>query len=271
MTRNKALIALLACIIIIPLIYFLLFPNKPKVATTTQPISTVTNLTATLVNKQEYPHDTLAFTEGLEFVGDKLVEGTGDYGKSFIAETDLATNKTIIKHRNNNTDFGEGITVLNGRLYQLTYKEGKAYQYNYATMKLEKTFPLTPEGWGMTNDGKSLIVSNGTADITYYNPITFTIEKKIQVSDNMGLRNNINELEYVDGSIYANIYTTNTIIKFDAQTGKIQGSLDASFIANKLGNNKNIDVMNGIAYNKATKTFFITGKLWPKIFEVTIQ
>jgi glutamine cyclotransferase len=225
-----------------------------------------------------YPHDTGAFTEGLEWYDNFLYEGTGDpdkKGVSKLAKIELQTGKDIQQVRLSKEYFGEGITLLNGKIYELTYQEGKCFVYDAKTFKKTGEFAYSGEGWGMTNDGKYLIMGDGTSNLYYRDPATFQVMKTVSVSDNNGPLVSINELEYVDGFIYANVYLTNYIVKIDPQTGKVVGKADFSFVLNKYAPGevsdeaqKNSAVLNGIAYDSAGKRFFVTGKYWPKLFEV---
>jgi len=223
---------------------------------------------------RDYPHNNLHFTQGLEFHNNHLYEGTGEYGKSGIYKSDYVSGNVLLEKKLPESYFGEGITILNNKLYQLTYKEQTGFVYNLSDFALIDSFKFaSKEGWGLTNDGTHLIMSDGTAFLTWINPITYEIEKQVQVADHQRVWQYINELEYVDGSIWANVWTTNQIVRIDAETGQILGSVDLEGILSIMHQNQNqrIDVLNGIAYNKRTSTFFITGKLWPKIFEIEIE
>ncbi|MFT4202287.1 MAG: glutaminyl-peptide cyclotransferase [Chitinophagaceae bacterium] len=228
-----------------------------------------------------YPHDTAAYTEGLFFYDGELYESTGGFGnaedahKSFIVKRAIQDAKPLQKMDLTPGIFGEGINIINGKLYQLTWQEHKVFVYDAKTWSKVGGFSWPQEGWGMTNDGKSLIISTGSSNLYYVNPNDFSVEKIVGVNNNYGPLNKINELEYVDGMIYANRFETNTIYKIDPTTGKVVGTLDLTDINPKNGINYNAgsdgnNVLNGIAYNPATKTFFVTGKNWPKIFEIRL-
>ena len=216
-----------------------------------------------------FPHLRSSYTQGLEFNNGVLYEGTGQYGQSMIAQMDLNTG-TIAANKNIKLDenyFGEGITVFGETLFQLTWKEQKCFLYNKQTMQLLKEIPYNGEGWGLCNDGKSIIMSDGTERITFRNPTTFAIERTIEVYDNEGPIDKINELEYINGKIYANIYTTNKIIVIEPLNGKILSIIDGSEIeaaGRGIG-----EVMNGIAVNNGK--IYMTGKNWEKLFEVKID
>ena len=220
-----------------------------------------------------YPHDSTSFLEGLEWHDGFLYEGSGDpdyTGKSKLAKVDLVTGKDIQKINLAKEYFGEGITVLNNKIYELTYKEGKCFVYDFKTFNKLKEFNYDGEGWGMTNDGQYLIMDNKTDKLVYRDPNTFDIVKQVGVSDNNGPLSEINELEYVDGFIYANVYTRDIIVKIDPKTGSVVAKADLSKIWNTAGQTENdrADVLNGIAYDATQKRFFITGKNWSKLFEV---
>ena len=238
-------------------------------------------MTYTITNV--YPHNTGSFTEGLEWHDGFLYEGTGDPdhkntgkpGKSKLAKIDLSTGKDVQQLYLTDDYFGEGITILNGKIYQLTWQEGKCFVYDYKTFKKIGEFTYKGEGWGMTNDGKYLIMNNSGDKLVYRDPVTFQIVKELGVTDNNGPLASINELEYVDGFIYSNVYLTNKIVKIDPSNGKVVAQADFSFVLNKYApglvsdeEQKSSAVLNGIAYDSVGKRFFVTGKLWPKLFEV---
>ncbi len=229
-----------------------------------------------LVN--QYPHDPAAFTEGLEYINGFLYESTGQYGKSDLRKTDLKTGKVLLQQKMVKKYFGEGLTVLNGKIYQLTYKEATGFVYDLATLKQEKTFTFnTPEGWGMTNDGHSLIFDDGGNILHFMDPNTLKETKQVSVNDEYGPVTQLNELEYIKGYIYANRWQTDVIYKIDPTTGKVMGVADlrslrsAAGIPLPSGRENTPEVMNGIAYDVATNRIFITGKNWPKIFEVKLD
>jgi glutaminyl-peptide cyclotransferase len=228
-----------------------------------------------------YPHDTSAFTEGLQLVDGKLYEGTGDYIHSALQIADIKTGKVLQQHKMG-TDkiFGEGIQVFKDKIYQLTYQNKLVYVYDKKDItKPIKTFEWPSEGWGMTNDGTSLIVSDGTTYIYYVNPEDFKIYKSIQVLDNNGPVNYINELEYIDGFIYANVFTKDIVIKINPANGHVVGVMNFAgllqqYAAKEIaqpGFSLNDNVLNGIAWDSTTKKMYITGKRWPKLFEVSLN
>ncbi|HMI78877.1 MAG TPA: glutaminyl-peptide cyclotransferase [Ferruginibacter sp.] len=224
-----------------------------------------------------YPHDTSAYTQGLEFYKGKLYEGTGDYSESSLRITDIKTGKVEKKHMiGKDSIFGEGITIFKDKLYQLTWQSHIVYVYDVNNIdKPIKTFNWPYEGWGITNNGTDLIISDGSANLYFVNPDDFKLKTTISVSDNGGPIDSINELEYIGGSIYANVYQSEFILKIDPSSGHVLGKMELPGLAQKFFANQYIpnrtDVLNGIAYDTATKRMFITGKRWPKLFEVKMN
>ena len=240
-----------------------------------------TNNTVPVLNIKyihSYPHDTTSFTEGLLFHNGELFESTGSpeylpQTRSLFGPVDLRTGRINKKAEINRSNyFGEGIAFLDGKVFQLTYKSRTGFAYDATTFKKLKEFVIPrKEGWGLTTDGMNLIMSDGTYELTYLNPETFQIIKKITVTENGIARGNLNELEYIKGFIYANIWTTNTIVKIDPGNGKVVGKLDLSLYASEARYNyKGSLEMNGIAYDSVENRIFITGKLWPEIYEFQI-
>lgn len=222
---------------------------------------------ATIANS--YPHSATSFTQGLEFNDGVLYEGTGQKGQSLVAQVDLNSGNHLKKIGLDGNYFGEGITILGDKLYQLTWQEQKCFVYNKKTLVLEKDIPYIGEGWGLCNDGTSLIMSNGTERLTFRNPKTFEIERTIEVYSHMGPVANLNELEYADDLIYANVWMTNKIAVIDPRNGKVLSEIDATdLVAKGKGNG---DVLNGIAFNGANNKWYMTGKNWTKLFEVTFK
>jgi glutamine cyclotransferase len=213
-------------------------------------------------------HEVSAYTQGLEFYNGDFYESTGQYGTSYVAKVDLKNGYALEKVELPSTYFGEGLTILNDTVYQITWQSGLCKMYN---MKFEAIGEMqyTGEGWGLTNNGKSIIMSNGTDKIVWRDPKTFQVTKEIQVySDQSGI-GNLNELELINGSLYANIYTDNKYVEIDTATGKVLSYIDAAEIVNEqpIG----VDYLNGIAYKKETNQIFVTGKLWPSLYEVIFE
>jgi glutaminyl-peptide cyclotransferase len=224
-----------------------------------------------------YPHDTGAYTQGLEFYKGKLYEGTGDYKNSSLRITDYKTGKVEKKHMmGSDTVFGEGITILKNKIYQLTWRSHIVYVYDIKNIeKPVATFKWPYEGWGLTNNGTDLIVSTGTANLYFVNPDDFKVKSTISVTDNSGNVNYLNELEYIDGFVYANVYESEHIVKIDPVSGHVLGKMDLTGIIQKFAPNyipePMDEVLNGIAYDSATKKILVTGKRWPKMFELRLN
>lgn len=223
-----------------------------------------------------HPHDTSSFTQGLEWHNGKLLEGTGMKGKSKLMWVNLTDGKADKLIKLGDDYFGEGVTLLNNKIYQITWQEQKCFVYDANTLKKIAEFNYEGEGWGLTNNGTELIMSNGSSDLVFRDPNNFKILKTITVSNNYGPLSNLNELEFVNGFIYANIWTDRykKIVKIDANTGKVVGELNLDDILKKYAPNANeskIDVLNGIAYDSVQQRFFITGKYWPYLFELKLK
>lgn len=227
-------------------------------------------LTYQIVNT--FPHSKTHYTQGLEFYNNVLYEGTGEYGTSGIFKIKLETGNIEQSKMLDAKYFGEGITILNDKIFQLTYKTQKGFVYQFSDLALIDSFQFqSAEGWGLTNDGTSLIMSDGTHLLTWLNPKDFSVVKTIQVANNKGIINNLNELEYINGTIYANVYTTDLIVQIDPGTGKILSEINMAGIINMYKNSTDkIDFLNGIAYQKKNNRLFVTGKYWPKIFEIKL-
>ncbi len=224
-------------------------------------------MTYQLVNT--YPHDVTSYTQGLIYDSKEglLFEGTGNYAESKLIKIRVGDEKAKKEIQISDKYFGEGITMWHDSIFQLTYKNKKGFYYD-REFNLLGEFTYPSEGWGLTTDGTSLIMSDGSATLFYLNPRTFEIEKSIQVFNDKGLMYNINELEYVDGIIYANIYQSDFIAKIDAHSGKLIALINMKGILDKKLVKGRIDVLNGIAYNPQMNTFYVTGKWWPSLFEV---
>ncbi len=218
-----------------------------------------------------YPHDTDAFTEGLVFLNGRLFESTGLNGQSTLREVDLASGKVLRATPLMQEYFGEGLAVLNAKAYQLTWQTHKGFVYDRDTFKLEKDFAYTGEGWGLTTDGKSLIMSDGTSQIRYLDPATFAVQRTFTVTRQGQPVDQVNELEYIKGEIYANVWKTNDVLRIDPQTGHVTGVIDFSGLLPLEDRRYNTDVLNGIAYDAAADRLFVTGKNWDKLFEVKLK
>ncbi|WP_297702604.1 glutaminyl-peptide cyclotransferase [uncultured Eudoraea sp.] len=223
----------------------------------------------------EYPHDLKAFTQGLEFYNDTLYESTGSGGnaKSFIRKLDFKTGKILQQKDLAKNYFGEGITILNDKLYQLTWQSRMGFVYRLQDFKELNSFQYgeSKEGWGLCNDGKMIYKSDGTEKIWLLDPETLTEVSYIETVTNKSIFNKANELEYVDGKIYANVWQKESMMIIDAESGAIVGVINMAGLKNKVKKHTNLDVLNGVAYNPGRGTFFVTGKNWDKLFEIKIM
>ncbi len=220
-----------------------------------------------------YPHDTSSYTQGLEFYGGKLYESTGLEGESKLRVVDLKTGKPAKSIDIDKTVFGEGITILHDTIYQITWKSKICYVYDAKTWKQIKTFTYNTEGWGLTNDGKNIIMSDGSDKIYFRDPSTFDVVKVISVRTNEGPLDSLNELELINGFLYANVYLEDDIVKINLESGIVVGKIDMKGILEKAGyQNTKLEsegaVLNGIAFDSANNKIYVTGKLWPALFEV---
>lgn len=214
-----------------------------------------------------YPHDSKAFTEGLLFHDNRLFESTGLLGKSTLREVDIATGAIIKQHDVSGYYFAEGLTNFKNKLVQLTWKRGRAFLYDFETLNINDTFDLPGETWGVTTIDKLLVISNGTSELIFYDPNSQKIVKTLNVHDQGRKIQGLNELEYADGRLYANVWPTPCIAEISPGTGAVQGWLNLSALLPAPTTNwKN--VMNGIAYDSDKKRFFITGKHWPYLYEI---
>jgi len=228
-------------------------------------------LSFTLVNT--YPHDNKAYTQGLEFYNGVLYEGTGQRGESTLRKTNYKTGNIELKVDLEPRFFGEGITFLNGKIYQLTWEETTALVYDAKTLKKLKELPYAKkiEGWGLTNDGKYLYQSDGSEKIYKLNPEDLSVIDYVNVYSKDTKVKELNELEWVDGKIYSNVYQKNAIVIINPSTGVVEGVINLAELESKTTPIAERDVLNGIAYNPITKTFFVTGKNWDKMFEIKIN
>ena len=246
--------------------------NDPSIAPLPSGIAAPANISFSVI--AQHPHDTSAYTQGLQLYNGKMYEGTGDFTTSSLRITDYKTGKVEKKHMmGSDKIFGEGINIFNNKIYQLTWQSNIAYVYDLKNIdKPVKTFAWPYEGWGITNNGKDLIISDGSANLYFVNADDFKVKNTLAVEDNNGPVQELNELEYIDGFVYANVYQTNFIIKIDPESGHVVGKMT---MTNLLQPSEIIpertDVLNGIAYDSTSKTMFITGKRWPKLFEVKLN
>ena len=218
----------------------------------------------------EYPHSRSSYTQGLQFVDGELWEGTGEYGRSRLLRTDLATGKALQSQANPKDEFGEGITVLGDKIYQLTWLKGRMHIYDRKSLKRIATHTYKGEGWGLTSDGTKLYMSDGTSNIRVLNLETLKVERYIGVTLRGESISYLNELEWIEGRIWANVYTTNHIVIINPADGVVEGVIDLTDILPKKEQDNKTDVLNGIAYDSASKRIFVTGKNWSKLFEIKL-
>ena len=244
-------------------------------STTNKAENTATNAAAPVNYGYEivhiYPHDPGAFTQGLVFINGKLYEGTGEAGRSSLREVDLETGHVLKKVDVPEPYFGEGIALLNNKIYQLTWQHQIGFIYNADTFEQVGKFNYTGEGWGLTTDGHSLILSDGSNRIRFLDPDSFQVTKTIAVLDGNLPVKELNELEYVNGEIYANIWHDNRIVTINPQNGRITGWIDLNGLLPPGDVHDEEAVLNGIAYDQAGNRLFVTGKLWPRLFEIKLK
>ncbi|MBE2221636.1 MAG: glutaminyl-peptide cyclotransferase [Anaerolineae bacterium] len=254
-----------------------LLPTQIPSTATAVPIPTETTATSTspviytyeIINS--YPHDPNAFTQGLIYVDDVLYEGTGRNGQSSLREVDLETGVVQNSSTIPEQYFGEGITVFNDKIYQLTWKNQTGFIYDQDSFELLGTFSYPTEGWGLTHDGEQLIMSDGTNNLYFLDPDTLEIKNKIPVFDENGNPVMLlNELEYINGDVYANVWQTNRIARINPTTGQVTAWIDLTGILSPDLLTQPVDVLNGIAYDAENGRLFVTGKLWPTLFEIKL-
>ncbi len=218
-----------------------------------------------------FPHDRTAFTQGLVFLDGKMIESTGLNGHSTLREVDLTSGRVLRQAPVPDQYFAEGLAVLGGKAYQLTWQAQKGFVYDEANFRVEREFTYTGEGWGLATDGHSLIMSDGTAQIRFLDPATFKVERTIQVAVKGQPVNQLNELEYIKGEIFANVWRTDFVVRIDPANGAVTGVVNFTGLLPLAERDPTTDVLNGIAYDNATDRLFVTGKLWPKLYEVRLK
>lgn len=220
---------------------------------------------------RSFPHDPDAFTQGMIFQDGFLYEGTGLNGRSSIRKVELATGKVLRKRDLAPEFFGEGLTAWRGRLVQLTWQSQTGFVYDRASFRPLSHFSYPGEGWGLTHDGRRLILSDGTPQLRFLDPVTFAEQARVTVTDEGRPLPFLNELEHVRGEVYANIWPTNRIARIDPKTGKVKGWIDLTGLLNPADQGgRAVDVLNGIAYDARGDRLFVTGKLWPRLFEIKL-
>lgn len=218
-----------------------------------------------------YPHSTESYTQGLTFYKGEFYEGTGLEGKSKLMQVDLKNGKPIREIKLDNKYFGEGITILRDTIYQLTWRNNVVLVYTLKDFKKVKEYRIDTEGWGITHDGQNLIVSTGSGDLYFYDPSTFRMLTKTTVMEGNAPAFNLNELEYIEGYVYANQYQYPYILKIDPKTGNVAARYDLNDMWKRVqALDPDVDVPNGIAYDETTKKIYVTGKLWPELYEIQL-
>lgn len=216
-----------------------------------------------------FPHDRNAFTQGLIYLDGIFYEGTGLYQRSTLRKVDVETGHVLQLHKLPAEVFGEGITVFGDKLYQLTWKEKRGFVYNKDTFELIREFSYPTEGWGITHDER-LIMSDGSDTLYFWDPETLAEIGRVQVVSQRGPVNRLNELEYINGEVFANVWQTNYIARIDPNTGHVTGWIVLDGLLTPADRTEPVDVLNGIAYDATNDRLFVTGKFWPKIFEIKL-
>jgi glutamine cyclotransferase len=218
-----------------------------------------------------FPHDANAYTQGLIFTNGVLLESTGREGQSSLRRVELQTGKVLNQVNVPRPYFAEGLALLNGKLFQLTWQHGVGFIYDATTFEKLGEFKYSGEGWGLTTDGNSLILTDGSHRIRFLDPETFAVRKTISVLDHGRVIDSLNELEYIKGEIYANIWHDQRIARIDPNTGRVNSWIDLTGLREASGATEEEGVLNGIAYDAAGDRLFVTGKLWAKVFEIRLK
>lgn len=262
---------ILSAVIILTLVIGTSCKNGEEPKADTLPSAPPTPIITYSIGNQ-HPHDTSFFTEGLEFYKGKLIESTGLEEKSRLVQYDLTSGKVEKSINLDPKSFGEGVTVFRDTVYQLTYRESKVNVYDVKDFRKLTELPFSGEGWGLTHDSTSLIATNGSSNLYFYQPGTFKLIKKLEVTEGGSPVVNLNELEYINGFIYANQWQYPYILKIDLVKGEVVAKMDLTgIIKQEQALNPKVDVLNGIAYNPETKKFYVTGKYWSKIYEIQLS
>jgi glutamine cyclotransferase len=220
---------------------------------------------------REYPHDPLAFTQGLVYDQGRFFESTGLNGRSSLREVEIETGRVLRKRDVDSAYFAEGLALVNGELLQLTWREQTGFIYDAATFEQKRTWRYETEGWGLAYDGSRLVMSDGSAQLFFLDPATLTQTRAITVSRADMPIVRLNELEWVDGLIWANVWQTDQIVQIDPESGVVVATIDLTGLLRGVDRGSNVDVLNGIAYDSLQKRIFVTGKLWPKVFEIRLK
>jgi len=217
------------------------------------------------------PHDRAAFTQGLVVYDGHFLESTGQNGQSSIRIVDISTGKVLKRQPLEGMYFGEGMVVLNGNAYMLTWLNQHGFIFDAKTLKQKGTFRYSGEGWGLTSDGVHLYMSNGSSNITVLDAKDFNVLQTISVTLNGSPQSKLNELEWIEGEIWANVWRSDNIVRIDPTTGKIKGVINMQGLLSPTEQEYQTDVLNGIAYDAATKSLYVTGKNWPHVYEVVVE
>lgn len=218
-----------------------------------------------------YPHDRLAYTQGLVFADGALYESTGLYGRSTVRRVDLISGKPELIRPLPAHQFGEGLTAFGDRLIQLTWRSGTALIYARRDIRPSGQFRYDTEGWGLTHDGEHLIMSDGSATLYFLDPVTFSQVRRVEVRDDRGPVRFLNELEFVGGQVFANVWRSSNVIRIDPASGRVTGVIDLSELAARMRTEPSADVLNGIAYIPGSGRLLVTGKQWPRLYAITLQ
>ena len=220
--------------------------------------------------KEVYPHDSNAFCQGLTIAGGQMYEGTGREGQSTLRRVDLATGRVLQQHAIDRRQFGEGIAVMGDRIYQLTWKARTCYVYDRETFREQGRFRYEGQGWGLTHDGTHLIMSDGSSRLRFLDPQTFEVVRQVWVRSSGRAVTNLNELEFVEGEVFANVWRKDRIARIDPETGDVTSWIDLSTLYPARQRRSADHVLNGIAYDAEAKRLFVTGKNWPKLYEIQL-
>jgi len=218
-----------------------------------------------------YPHDPTSFTQGLLWRDGGLYESTGQYGQSKLRRLEFPSGRVLKEVNLSQELFGEGLALVDSRLIQLTWQSQRGFVYDLDTFKVEREFSYSTEGWGLTYDGKNLILSDGSSDLFYFDPQTFKTVRKLAVRMNGQPVTELNELEFIEGEIWSNVWQQDLIVQIDPSSGMVRSFLDLKGILAPTDKTGGENVLNGIAYDQERKRIFVTGKLWPRIFEIKIK
>lgn len=218
----------------------------------------------------EYPHDKTAFTQGLFFEGGVLYESTGQYGTSGLRKTALETGETLKSIALSKRLFGEGSVALGGKIFMLTWRSGEGFVFDAQTLERQKRFRYEGEGWGLTHDGARLIMSDGTSELRFLDPESLEETGRLPITFRGRPLANINELEWVKGEIFANVWQSDAVVRIDPATGAVTGVIDMRGLLSDEERTAGADVLNGIAYDANTDRLFVTGKYWPTLFEIEV-